>query len=224
MAEKKSKSFFWASYADLMTSLFFVMLMLFVVVVVELNKKKGEIEIEVEKLAAQLQKAQEIENATLGLESEYFEYKGEYKKHKLTIDVSFPTRQSDIELYVPKATKDSLLAAGRKAKAFIDSTTAIHPGIQYLLIIEGQASRDSYPHNYELSYERAYSLKKFWEKGDSLGPILFNDTNCEVLICGSGDGKQSGTGLMRETNERLNQRFLIHILPKPGVIEEVTKQ
>ena len=95
-----------------------------------------------------------------------------------------------------------------------------HPGIQYLLIIEGQASKDAYSQNYELSYKRAYSLKKFWEKGG----IQFTDQNCEVLICGSGDGKQSGTGLMRETNEKLNQRFLIHILPKPGVIEKVTNQ
>lgn len=225
MAEKKSKSFFWASYADLMTSLFFVMLMLFVVVVVKLNQKKTSIETEKENLEAQLAKAQEIENATLGLESEYFEYKSEYKKHKLTIDVSFPTGKSDIELYVPKEIQEKLLAAGRKAKEFVDSTTVKHPGIQYLLIIEGQASRDNYKRNYELSYERAYALKKFWEKGDTInGPILFSQENCEVLICGSGDGRQSGTGLMRESNERLNQRFLIHILPKPGVIEEVTKQ
>lgn len=231
MAEKGNKSFFWASYADLMTSLFFVMLMLFVVAVVELNKKNTElqntnttIEIEKEKLQAQLDKAQEIENATMGLESEYFEYKSEYKKHKLTIDVSFPTGKSDIERYVPEATKKELLAAGRKAKSFIDSTTVKHPGIQYLLIIEGQASKDPYQRNYELSYERALSLKKFWEKGDAKGPILFTEKNCEVLICGSGDGRQSGTGLMRETNERLNQRFLIHILPKPGVIEQVKKQ
>lgn len=210
-----------------MTSLFFVMLMLFVVAVVELNKKNSElietnttIEIEKERLQAQLDKAQEIENATMGLESKYFEYKREYKKHKLTIDVSFPTGESDIERYVPESTKKELLAAGKKAKAFIDSTTVMHPGIQYLLIIEGQASRDKYTQNYELSYKRAYSLKKFWEKGD----IVFSDKNCEVLICGSGDGKQSGTGLMRETNEKLNQRFLIHILPKPGVIEQVKNQ
>lgn len=148
----------------------------------------------------------------------------EYKKHKLTIDVSFPTGESDIERYVPEATKKELLAAGRKAKSFIDSTTVKHPGIQYLLIIEGQASKDPYQRNYELSYERALSLKKFWEKGDAKGPILFTEKNCEVLICGSGDGRQSGTGLMRETNEKLNQRFLIHILPKPGVIEQVKKQ
>lgn len=227
MAEKKSKSFFWASYADLMTSLFFVMLMLFVVAVVELNKKNVElgkqnaiIEGEKDKLKVQLKKAQEIEDATMGLESEYFEYMKEYKKHKLTVDVSFPTGESDIERYVPESTKKELLAAGNKAKEFIKSTTKEHPGIQYLLIIEGQASRDSYSQNYELSYKRAYSLKKFWEKGG----VKFTDQNCEVLICGSGDGRQSGTGLMRETNERLNQRFLIHILPKPGVIEEITKQ
>lgn len=226
MVEKKSKSFFWASYADLMTSLFFVMLMLFVVAVVELNKKNEELEKtntvisgENEKLVVQLKKAQEIENATIGLESEFFEYKSEYKKHKLTIDVNFPTGESDIDRYVSESTKEKLLAAGEKAKDFIESTTKEHPGIQYLLIIEGQASKDSYSQNYELSYKRAYSLKKYWEKGG----IRFTDKNCEVLICGSGDGRQSGTGLMRESNEKLNQRFLIHILPKPGIIEQVTK-
>ena len=224
MSDKKNKSFFWASYADLMTSLFFVMLMLFVVAVVELNKKNTQIHMEKEKLLAQLKKAQEIENATRDLESEYFKYREEYKKHQLTVDVNFPTGLSDIEKCVPRTIRDSLLAAGRKAKAFVDSTTARHPGIQYLLIIEGQASRDNYSQNYELSYKRALSLKKFWEKGDKeKGPILFTDKNCEVLICGSGDGKLSGTGLMRESKEYLNQRFLIHILPKPGIIQEVRK-
>ena len=223
MAEKKNKSFFWASYADLMTSLFFVMLMLFVVAIVELNQKNAQISIEKDELKAQLDKAQEIETATRGLESEYFAYREEYKKHQLTINVNFPVGRSDIENCIPQSTRDSLMDAGRAAKAFVDSTTAKHPGIQYLLIIEGQASRDPYQQNYELSYERALSLKKFWEKGDSKGPVLFTDKNCEVLICGSGDGKQSGTGLMRETKEYLNQRFLIHILPKPGIIQEVRK-
>ena len=224
MVAKRTKSFFWASYADLMTSLFFVMLMLFVVAIVELNKKNINVELENDKLKAQLDKAQEIENATIGLESEFFEYKSEYKKHKLKIDVSFPGGEFDIERYIPDTTKKQLLAAGRKAKAFIESTTRNHPGIQYLLIIEGQASRDNFAENYELSYMRAYSLKRFWEKGDENGPILFTDKNCEVLICGSGDGRQSGTGLMRETIEWRNQRFLIHILPKPGIIDEITKQ
>ena len=97
---------------------------------------------------------------------------------------------------------------------FIIKTTQSNPHIQYLLIIEGQASKDGYAYNYELSYQRALSLKKFWEDNG----LNFNDKNCEVLICGSGDGRLSGTGLMRESKEVLNQRFLIHILPKPGKI------
>ncbi len=39
----KKESFFWTSYSDLMTSLFFVMLVLFVLTVVLLNKKMIEI-------------------------------------------------------------------------------------------------------------------------------------------------------------------------------------
>ena len=60
----------------------------------------------------------------------------------------------------------------------------------------------------------AKNLKKFWDNNN----IHFYNGNCEVLICGSGDGRLSGTGLMRESTEVLNQRFLIHILPKPGKI------
>ena len=86
MAEKKNKSYFWASYADLMTSLFFVMLMLFVVAVVQLNKEKKEVIGVNEKLQEMLNKAQEIEDATKGLDEDYFEYKENFKKHKLKID------------------------------------------------------------------------------------------------------------------------------------------
>ena len=38
MAEKR-ESFFWTSYSDLMTSLFFIMLTLFVLVIVLLHKR-----------------------------------------------------------------------------------------------------------------------------------------------------------------------------------------
>ena len=219
MVEKKNKSYFWASYADLMTSLFFVMLMLFVVAVVQLNKEKKEVIGVNEKLQEMLNKAQEIEDATKGLDEDYFEYKENFKKHKLKIDVYFPKGQSNIVKYVSDETKNKLLEAGKSTKSFIEKTTKKYPGIQYILIIEGQASRDTFAGNYELSYSRALELKRFWEAND----IKFTEQNCEVLICGSGDGVQSGTGLMRESDEHLNQRFLIHILPKPGVIKEVRK-
>jgi flagellar motor protein MotB len=79
-----------------------------------------------------------------------------------------------------------------------------------LLVIEGQASKDNYSRNYELSYERALALRRLWSDNN----IDFGN-NCEVLISGSGIG-----GSMRENEERLNQRFLIHIVPKPGIVEE----
>lgn len=85
-------------------------------------------------------------------------------------------------------------------------------------MIEGQASKDGIDkmdYNYDLSYRRARNLKKFWDNNN----IHFDRGNCEVLISGSGDGRLSGTGLMRELEEKANQRFLIHILPKPGKIQ-----
>ena len=115
---------------------------------------------------------------------------------------------------ISSSAKQDLIKIGNILQNFISKTTKSNPQIQYLLIIEGQASRDTYDYNYELSYQRALSLKRFWEEHG----INFVDKNCEVLICGSGDGKLSGTGLMREKEEVLNQRFLIHILPKPGII------
>lgn len=212
----KNKSFFWASYADLMTSLFFVMLALFIVTVVALNEARlGEIE-RTKELQAKIDKADEINNATRELDTKhanYFQYYPEYKKHKLKVDVNFPVESSSMA-NISSSAKQDLIKIGNILQNFISKTTKSNPQIQYLLIIEGQASRDTYDYNYELSYQRALSLKRFWEEHG----INFVDKNCEVLICGSGDGKLSGTGLMREKEEVLNQRFLIHILPKPGII------
>ena len=202
---KESKSFFWASYADLMTSLFFVMLTLFIVVIIALNNARIDAIEQTAELQAKIDKADEINNATRELDtqhSQYFQYFPEFKKHKLAVTVSFRSGSEDLR------------TTGKILQDFIIKTTQSNPHIQYLLIIEGQASKDGYAYNYELSYQRALSLKKFWEDNG----LNFNDKNCEVLICGSGDGRLSGTGLMRESKEVLNQRFLIHILPKPGKI------
>lgn len=210
-----NKSFFWASYADLMTSLFFVMLTLFIVAIIALNRIIEEGDRVNDELRAQIDKVNELNNATRELDanhSEYFQYYPEHKKHKLVVDVSFTLGDASMN-NISVTTKNDLINTGHILQEFVNKTINSNPQIQYLLIIEGQASRDSYIRNYELSYERALSLKRFWEENE----IVF-DKNCEVLICGSGDGRLSGTGLMREKTEKLNQRFLIHILPKPGKI------
>lgn len=221
---KKEKSLFWASYADLMTSLFFVMLLLFVGTIVILDNERGYFERMIEYYKHKYEASEEekriieeINNATKSIDAVYFDYKEEYKKHKLKIEVNYQINDYNID-NLPDETKNKLLKAGKSLKDFVSKTTKGNPNIQYLLIIEGQASRLGTPElNYPLSYQRAYGLKKFWEDNN----LRFTARNCEVLICGSGDGTQSGTGLMREPDDPLNQRFLIHILPKPGQTDEI---
>ena len=158
---------------------------------------------------AQLQAIKEIAESTKDLDdSEYFELRPEDKKYQLTIQVRYPAGKSDLKDMISD-DKDNQLKqladAGKEIKNFLNK----HSENQYVLIIEGQASKDNYLYNYELSYQRALALMRYWiEDAD----IKFG-TNCEILISGSGDGKLD-THSMREQNERENQRFLIHILPK----------
>lgn len=212
MAVKK-ESFFWTSYSDLMTSLFFIMLVLFVLTVVLLNKKMVEIDKERIATKKEIDKIQEIEQATKDIDSTYFRYNETYKKHILTVDIYFPKGESSINEYIDYSTQNKLLKAGKSIQTLINETTIKYKenDIQYLLIVEGQASNDKSDKefNYYLSYKRAYNLVNFWdEKGLKFGE------KCEVLIAGSGTG-----GVMRDPVEEKNQRFLIHIIPKPGMIE-----
>lgn len=209
----KKESFFWTSYSDLMTSMFFVMLVLFVLAIGLLHKKMTDIDAERKATEAQLQVIREIEAATHTIDSRYFQYAPEYKKHVLKIKVHFPDGKSELQ-YIPKETQEELIKAGESIGIFIRQICEKHPEIQYLLLIEGQASRDNYQGNYELSYKRALTLKKLWEDAN----IDFGQ-KCEVVIGGSGDGRLSGTDFMRDENEKNNQRFLIHILPKTSIPE-----
>lgn len=209
MKEKK-ESYFWASYSDLMTSLFFIMLVLFVLTIALLHKKMVENEKVHNTTKEQLNKIKEVEKATQNIDAKYFEYRSEHKKHILKISVWFASGSSNIN-NINESTQQELIQAGKSIQNFISENST--DGIQYLLIIEGQASKDFFPQNYELSYERALALKKFWESNG----VNFGN-NCEVLISGSGDGRLSGTNFMRESQESSNQRFLIHIVPKYGTI------
>jgi len=201
MAKLRTVTFFWTSFSDLMTSMFFVMLVLFVLTIALLHKKMVATQ-------AQIDKIKEIEQALTRIDTIYFDYNSVYKKHNLKIKVNFPIGVSDINV-IDKRTQEELRKAGQSIQDSLMKISQEHNQIQYLLVIEGQASKDSYPHNFQLSYERALALSRFWKENN----INFGD-NCEVLISGSGIG-----GTMREHEERLNQRFLIHIMPKPGIIE-----
>ena len=210
----KKESFFWTSYSDLMTSMFFVMLVLFVCVIALLHRRMTEIDAERKATTEQLRVIKEIEEATHTIDTMYFEYRPEHKKHVLKIQVQFDRGSADID-DIDYETQEELISAGKSIQRFIERITAEHPEVQYLLVVEGQASRDNFSRNYELSYNRALTLKRLWESNN----IDFGK-KCEVVIGGNGDGKLSGTGFMREPIESKNQRFLIHILPKTSIPEK----
>jgi len=228
MSIGKKESFFWTSYTDLMTSLFFVMLTLFVLVIVVLNNKMQENikllkenEILIARLDSmlkatqeQLNKIKEIEESVKNISTDFFQYDSNYKRHTLKgIEIEFETYSADIS-DIKQKQLNKLRDAGYEIKQFVNRTVSKYPEVKYLLVIEGQSSRDNYRENYELSYKRALALVKYWEKEG----ISFNDEHCEIII--SGSGQESRFRLKPDiAGNKSNQRFVIHIIPKPGVIE-----
>lgn len=184
-----------------MTSLFFVMLVLFVLVIVLLHKR-------MEATEAQLREIKKVEISTRNLSKKYFQYRPDYKKYVLTIQVRYPEGKYDLNDII-SSNKTELLERLASAGKVIQRFLKTNEENQYVLIVEGQASRDAYKYNYELSYQRALALIRFWIEDAN---VKFGN-NCEILISGSGDGSLD-THSMREPTETDNQRFLIHILPK----------
>lgn len=190
-----------------MSSLFFIMLVLFVLTAVLLIKRITATE-------AELEKIKQINASIEKIDSTYFEYDANYKRHTLkNIQVSFKSRSSNIN-DLSDIDKKNLLKAGRAIVKFMNDAKRDIPDAEYLLIIEGQTSKDNYSKNYELSYERALSLVRYWERNK----ISFSHLPCEVIISGSGFKSPFRKYPDIASNKR-NQRFVIHIVPKPGMIE-----
>jgi hypothetical protein len=180
----------------------------------------------------QLEEIKKVEASTKELgRSQYYAYKPEYKKYVLNVKCFFQELKSSlIDLETDTA---SLHKAGMELEQFLSRNDN-----KYLLIIEGQASRNSIKQtdlNYSLSFQRALTLMKFWK---DICHIDFG-ANCEIQIAGSGDGRYNFgyTGgeetsrfdefdktLMRERGDKEveNQRFVIHIIPK-NIIEDAEK-
>lgn len=206
----KESNFFWTSYTDLMTSLFFVMLALYILTVAVLRNQQKATE-------EQLNKIKEIQNATKALPEEYFQYQPEYKRFTLKTQINFSAKSSRI----PSSDYEYLIGVGRSIQKLVDTLKVKYKNtdIKYLIVIEGMASKDNYRNNYQLSYERALALYDFWN--DKRVQIKLDPSICEVIISGSGVG---GVGRFeKQSEEYKNQRFLIQIIPKIGKIEELTK-
>ena len=202
----KKTGFFWVSYADLMTSLFFVMLVLYVITFVILQAEVGKIKADAEKL----NKIEKIEKALQNLDKKYFEFDDVNKRYKLKTDVQFKPG-SDKITDIPLKTRTEIFQAGKELYEKISEIISSNSNVDYLLIIEGNTQRternyiDIPNEGYKLSYRRALGLYNFWKSMD----LDFRKIGeqCEIIIAGSGYFGQS-----RDLkNERNNRRFTIQI-------------
>ncbi len=204
MKKKDSNKVFWVSYSDLMTSLFFIMLVLFVVTVSLMHVKGRATENE-------LAKIKKIQKSIENIDSTYFSFDSIFQRHtlKITLD-NFNTGSSNIT-DLGQETLNKLENAGLSIVRFMQNAKDTIPDAQYLLILEGQSSKDDFPGNDTLSYNRALALKNYWlSKG-----INFDNLPCEVIISGSGQSSEFRLQPDDRYN-KANQRFVIHIIPKPG--------
>ena len=213
MSNKKGdNSSFWVSYGDLMTSLFFVMLVLVIGLLAWVQSldqfaQKEEVYQATQK---QIDKINELQKSTEDLDPKYFAYDDLYKKFVLNIEIKFP-KESAYFGELSEETQNQLFEAGNILYSFI-SDKHKELGADYVLVIEGQASKDHYIYNNELSYQRALSLKNFWLNN---GLDFSSIGGCELLVAGSGTG-----GVPRDiTDEENNQRFLVTLITKPGEIK-----
>lgn len=201
--KRRNTGFFWASFTDLMISLFFIMLVLYVMTYVQMKTQQQITE-------NQLNKMKEIQSAVKELPQNYFTYQSEFKRFSLNKQIQFEKGKSDIAA----EDREYMLDVGRSIQTLISKlkTKYQNENIKYLIVIEGMASVDGYTFNNELSYQRALGLAKFWKENQ----IVFDPNFCELQIAGSGTG---GVGRYSGAEEYKNQRFLIQIIPKIGDID-----
>lgn len=214
--------FFWPSFSDLMTSLFFIMLTLYIITFAQLKRKNRVLENQIKIIKTVEETLKPLKNDTA-----LFTYEDKYSRFKLSFDVRFEDDKSsissNIDLVNPIATRAKIMDAGKKLKSVIEHLKMAKQNeeldnVSYIVVIAGYASKDNNPkrlvHNYELSYLRALSLWQYWkdigidfESSDYKGLV-------DLQISGNGWG-----GVGRLANEKDNQRFLIQIFPKIGVIK-----
>ena len=181
MSNKRKQNFFWVSYSDLMTSLFFIMLLLFVLAA-------GGMYLDKEATEEQLRKIEEIQEAVKQLPKQYFEE--DIVNHRWTLKKEFSPAfmARDDNIYKLNDTSklvevgNSLIELIKKLNYLKETSKYEDMNISYLVVIEGMASRDNYSDNDGLSYRRALSLYYLWLNNG----ISFEDTKCEVQISGSG--------------------------------------
>ena len=234
MENSNKSNFFWPSYADLMTSLFFIMLVLFVLTVLMLQTNQREL---VEK-NEELEKGKEISDSLKNVfEVEAYKYQQIKKmEEQLNTLKDNPTFEflEECNKYIVTAFKGKSIFKPGKASIeaeFVGQTVQVGRELkkmlkqhhqsndsEYFIIIEGNLAKNlkrdeppSKPHNpnaYRKSYQRALAVDSLWRKNG----IDLRKYGAEYLMVGSGF-----SGNCRDADEKNNKRFSIQIIPKINI-------
>jgi hypothetical protein len=208
MRKQKKESFFWTSFSDLMTSLFFVMLVLFVLTIILLHRKIGEQAGTIEELERITQIDKQFNPL---IESGKFLY---YPKTKKFVAKDLIGQ----EIFEPNETKIltqfiiPTVNVGKEVESLLKKLSVENKDFAYQLVIEGNMANTydkridkNQVWGYNKSYERALAVYLLWKKNG----IDLRKYNTEILISGSGFN-----GLDRDDIEENNKRFSIQIIPK----------
>ncbi|MCR8560398.1 hypothetical protein KXD93_22280 [Mucilaginibacter sp. BJC16-A38] len=153
----------------------------------------------------QLSKIKQITAAVKALDKNYFRYDAVYKRYQLSRNIHYASEKSVI------SAEDTtyLVGAGLSISNLIEKLHKLTgtEDTRYIVIVEGMSSTDQYIKNFQLSYDRAQSIRVLWIRHH----IKFDPAVCELQISGSGLG-----GVGRDPVEEKNQRILIQIVPKIG--------
>ncbi|CAL67564.1 hypothetical protein [Christiangramia forsetii] len=205
---KKKNDYFWVSFSDLMTTLFFVMLVLFVLTVVYLKIEQAKTQATLEQFKKIVKLEEQFEPLQRDGDFFYLPACKKYVASDLMGKEIFEPDEADIR---PKYI-NSTINVGKKLESFLNSLEKQNPDFSYLLVIEGNMANSwdkkyskNSEHGFKRSYERALAVYNLWLKND----INFRKSNVEVLISGSGFN-----GLCREREEENNKRFSVQIIPK----------
>lgn len=227
--KKKGESFFWTSFADLMTSLFFIVLVLYILTYIMLKKKERELINTVADLKHKLEVYDLVEQNLKPLKENtlLFRYEENYKRFVLAFDVKFESGKSQIEkgdLNNFDITSSKIENVGKQLQKTIDNLAknkAENPAmnnVSYLVIISGYASHFAGTEfsDYDLSYKRAYNLWRYWKSIQIDFEANKYKGLIDLQIAGNGWG---GVGRFEKKtwqSEEKNQRFIIQIVPKIG--------
>lgn len=233
MDNRNTKSTFWPSYVDIMTTLFAIMLVLFAVSYSRFKVKQKELE----KFKDKYEEIMSIYKAVDNIDPKYFEFNKDYLKHIFKIQVNYQKgkfsleqllqddpRSVEYDVTEANAIRQRIKDAGEEIKHTIlnlQQNDSLRTDIKYLVVIEGQASADGYHiddyfNNDVLSYQRALKLHEFWR--DEAGIDFTQMEKSELVIAGSGESGVPRAPRKDNQDDSRNQRFLIHIVPVIGDI------